>query len=198
MENILKRGLCPYGGGLTSICKLGRLCYTTQFCLWFSIHPRCLCRWANAQAPKERTDTLTPVPLLANQQGVLQKNAIISVCNALWSTHPCKHQFCGPEGGLLHRSSSSLVRPLAKTGVWGIANPRGNICCCCQRGFFWAPQLGRCSPLTARASALSTCSPLRLFLLLWVKKGSDMGQADGFLFFCSILVKALQTRRSTY
>lgn len=162
MENILKRGLCPYGGELTSIFKLGRPCYTVQFCLWLSIQLRCLCRWVNAWAPKERTDTPSPVPSLENQQGVLQKNAVISVCNALWSTHPCKHQFCSPEGLLLHRRSSPLVRLFAKTDMWDVGTPRRSICCCCQQSFSRSPQLGGCSPLAApaaaRASVLSTRS----------------------------------------
>lgn len=34
--NTLKRGLCPYGGGLTSISRLGGLSCTSQLCLWLS------------------------------------------------------------------------------------------------------------------------------------------------------------------
>lgn len=104
-----------------------------------------------------------PLPSLESHQGVLQKTTVISICNTLWSTHLRRHQFCSPEGVLLQRSSSPLVRLLAKTCVLGVATPRVNICCCLQWGFSCGPHLGGCSPLAAPAaawaSALSTCSP---------------------------------------
>lgn len=177
-------------------------CYTVRFCLWLSIHPRCLCRWVNARAPKERTDAPSPVPSLENQQGVLQKMQL-----SLYAVH-CGQLTYASISSAAQRECSytealpTLFRLLAKTGTWDVATPRGNICCCCQQGFSCSPQLGGCSPLAAPAaawaSALSTCSPHMLLLLLWVRKGSNTGQADVFLLSWFVLVKAFQTYRSTY
>lgn len=106
-------------------------------------------------------------PLPGKPARCFAKIPVISICNALWSTHLYKHQSGSPEGVFVYRSSSLIVRLFAKScGGAGIAIPRGNICCCCQYGFCSCPT----APAAVWVCVLSPCSP-HILLLLGVRKG---------------------------
>lgn len=87
-----------------------------------------------------------------------EENALLSVCNALWSTCLRKHQFCSPEGVLLHRSYSPLVSLLPKTGVKDVATLMGENLLLLPAEFLTRPTAGWLLPPCSPSNSMGICA----------------------------------------
>lgn len=131
-------------------------------------------------------------PLTGKPARCFAKIPVISICNALWSTHLYKHQSGSPEGMFVYRSFSLIVRLLLRVVGEGYSNPKGEYLLLLPVRFLFPPHSPSSSVGVCAEPVLPTHSPPP-----WGEKRENMGQAEGSLLFWSILVKPFQIHRST-